>query len=1021
MYMGLPWKWTLGIAIAGLLAGELAPAASARGLGENSELEIGSHGSQPGQFEELRDFTFDRQGNLYTLEGLRWEQKTESPRGNGRIQKFDPANGKLLLSFSVRDETFGRDDDPQHLACDAAGRLYVTQPRVGMVQQFAADGTLLRNIPLPRARAICRGVWDGNERIALVASNREVVKGKGWTWLGGTQIDFLDPKTGKLLPPIKLPAPLESVGYLAADKAGNFYILAAVNQIYKLSPKGVLLRTIGAGTATRTPDGSEALYCVAVDSQGNVYTMAWGNPALVTRFDAGFTTVTQRGGQFHWADAWNGTVLGVDPQDRLWVATTHVQNPQGINYAKYHATPCVLRVQPKFFDPSNSAVTQSSTVLLGLTPSLSTSLPYSIAYDLRPVPVRFQIDAAIRQIEELTVDWRVQDVLGAVCARGQFDLPLVNGRPARHDFTWTPPRFGWFTVTAELSRQTQRLRAVGKHIGVTPTYPGMVALAEGESVGGWCDVPRQMFAGLPNIRLHCKHAPTGLDELEKQVDLAIRYRATFFVQFSDKSDCTVENVRAAVARLKGKVPVWEIMNEPNFSMDPQGYVELLRELRPVITQGDPQARVMGPDVCGIDLGWYDRFYQSGGGPLVDILSVHDYEGHESVDPVHWRWKYAALRQLMAKYGDASKPVWQTERAIGGVRGRCFLGPAQAVRCTLHRDLLESLGVAPEHNNHYYLNQAGYSSVPTYVWSQYGPHPAALALRTRYAMTQGRQFAGTLDFGPTGNRLYLGLRYEGADGTTIVLRNFGMLDTPLGLALPSGGPLTMVDAFGNEQTLPVAGGRATVSVGQLPIYLRLAKGQTVDVAKLDFGRNVAPQATLRYSAETSGDLALLNNGILETIHAGHPNGGTNGKQIWQGELPLAADGSVEPQNLDLTWDRPQRIHKMILWGVRADNAFCTLLDYDLLYRDGKEWVTLAKVRTPLVPSEPVATPPCSANTWLLDNNFSVHQFPPITTDRLRIVARRSTYGFMPDEAARGQGKMAAKLMLREIEVFSPALP
>ena len=102
-----------------------------------------------------------------------------------------------------------------------------------------------------------------------------------------------------------------------------------------------------------------------------------------------------------------------------------------------------------------------------------------------------------------------------------------------------------------------------------------------------------------------------------------------------------DNVRAAVSRLKDKVPVWEIMNEPNFSMSPGDYVRLLKELRPIIKQLDPKAKVMGPDVCGIDLGWHERFYQAGGGPLVDILSVHDYEGHESIDPVHWRWKYVA--------------------------------------------------------------------------------------------------------------------------------------------------------------------------------------------------------------------------------------------------------------------------------------------------------------------------------------------------------------------------------------------
>jgi hypothetical protein len=49
---------------------------------------------------------------------------------------------------------------------------------------------------------------------------------------------------------------------------------------------------------------------------------------------------------------------------------------------------------------------------------------------------------------------------------------------------------------------------------------------------------------------------------------------------------------------------------------------------------------MGPAYAGLDLNWYKLFYQWGGGPYVDILSGHDYEGNESIDEVHWRWNVA---------------------------------------------------------------------------------------------------------------------------------------------------------------------------------------------------------------------------------------------------------------------------------------------------------------------------------------------------------------------------------------------
>jgi hypothetical protein len=115
-----------------------------------------------------------------------------------------------------------------------------------------------------------------------------------------------------------------------------------------------------------------------------------------------------------------------------------------------------------------------------------------------------------------------------------------------------------------------------------------------------------------------------------------------------------------------------------------------------------------------------------------------------------------------------------------VRAGHYIGLVQAIRTTLHRDLLETLGVPAEHNSHYYLNQAGYSSVPSYVWSKNGPQPAALALRTRHAMTTatGHTFADSLDFGPTGDTFYQGLRFAGKDDDTVILRNLGTRSTPV---------------------------------------------------------------------------------------------------------------------------------------------------------------------------------------------------------------------------------------------------
>jgi hypothetical protein len=430
---------------------------------------------------------------------------------------------------------------------------------------------------------------------------------------------------------------------------------------------------------------------------------------------------------------------------------------------------------------------------------------------------------------------------------------------------------------------------------------------------------------------------------------------------------------------------------------------------------DPQAQVLGPAVCGIDLGWHERFYKAGGKTTCDILSMHDYEGHESIDPLHWQWKIPAQRKLMAQYGDDKKEIWQTERAIAGVRGDNFLGPAQAVRVTLHRDLLESLGIPPIHNSYYYLNDGGYGPVPTYLWSSSGPHPGALALRTREAMTKGRKFAGTLDFGPTGNKMALGLQYDGPDGSVYVIRNLGT-DVVLPLAFQVGRNVKMKvgDSFGNEKSFTTDGSLPAIALEQLPQYVFIEPGQKLRLAKMDWmemGENLAPQAKFSYSGKTDSDFSLLNNGVLETIHAGNPNGGTDGKKIWQGELNGA------PQTLEMTFDAPRKIKHVVLYGVRPDNAFCALLDYDLQVLQGEQWKTMPQPRLKVPASDAVDTAGSKANIWMLDDNFSVYSFDAVTTSKIRLVVRRTSFGFLPDETVKAWGnQIPAKLMLREAEIY-----
>ncbi|MEE8451367.1 MAG: glycosyl hydrolase [Thermoguttaceae bacterium] len=987
----------------GLLLGTLqswetsAVVAAEGGPGENADVEIGGPGDGPGQFLELLDIAFGPDNRLYTLEGRRRDNESKRWVGGCRVQVFDN-DGTYLEQFPVEADGLSDEKTPARLAVSDDGCVFVSEPVTGVVLQYRRGDRweLSRQYTIPDAFAIAPWNVRGKQHIAVLANRREHNQP-----VPCDRIELIDVQAGKLAEPLVLSRPVSEVMDTTPDGRGNLCVVAAVNQLYRYNAAGKLTAAVGSGAWRRVGDGSELRHSVAIDSQGRIYSQAWGK---IARFEPDLKSVALENGQFYWYDNWSPhdgyTPMAIDKDDRLWIGATG-NTPLDV---RHHYRPCVSRVNDDFFE---KAMPQS-TLALGFDPTITTDLPYNVAYDLTPIELEFVVPKAFRQVRDVVVDYRVYDVYKSEAARGSFSLKLENDVETRQGFPFTPPRFGWYTVECHATTGGHPVLSVGAHLGVTPKVEGLPQLAEGDSPGGWIDPVKQAFCGLRLMRLHTNQ---GEEAIAKTLAAAEKVGLTVVVQFQDKKDCQAETVRRFVTKFKGRVKYWEIINEPNFSMSPQEYAKLVAEVTAVIKGIDPAARVMGPAVCGINLDWHRQTFQAGAGKHFDILSIHDYEGNEAVDPGHWRWKLAQLRELMSKHGVGDKPIWQTERAIGGVRADNFLGGVQAVRVTLQRDVMETLGVPNEHNLHYYLNQAGYGSVPTYVWSESGPHPVALALRTREAMVRGRRYAGTLDFGPNGNKIFLGLQYEGSDGSTVVLRQYGAATEPsIELGVRGTATLEVVDSFGNRRKVPVRDGKVTLKVPLLPIYLRLERGQELVPPRIDFGRNLARDATIAYSGKTESDPSVLTNGVFEVTHAGSPWG-----PYWVGDL------SRMPQTLDITLSRPRPVDRLIVYSMRADNPHCYLVDFDVQHHDGRQWVTLSEVRTPIPPSDLVRTTQSKANTWYLDQNFAMVEFPTVTTDRLRIVARRSTLGFQPDWAAvKATGWQAGgpNLHLREIEVYGP---
>jgi len=122
-------------------------------------------------------------------------------------------------------------------------------------------------------------------------------------------------------------------------------------------------------------------------------------------------------------------------------------------------------------------------------------------------------------------------------------------------------------------------------------------------------------------------------------------------------------VRTIATRYKGRIDAYEIWNEPNLplfcSASVDQMVVLTREASQIIHEIDPHAIVVSPSATeNKGLTWLSEFLNKGGGQYVDVIGYHLYvnpQPPEAMMPL-----VQQIRQLLARNGQASKPIWNTE-------------------------------------------------------------------------------------------------------------------------------------------------------------------------------------------------------------------------------------------------------------------------------------------------------------------------------------------------------------------------
>lgn len=118
----------------------------------------------------------------------------------------------------------------------------------------------------------------------------------------------------------------------------------------------------------------------------------------------------------------------------------------------------------------------------------------------------------------------------------------------------------------------------------------------------------------------------------------------------DEGDWT-RFITAVVTRYRGRIPYYEVMNEPNLTMpDPKDYVRYLELAYRTIRACDPEAKVVGVCATGdfsADGGAFlENVAKRGGLQFCDVVSFHPYEAPRDVSATSASACTARLREVV---------------------------------------------------------------------------------------------------------------------------------------------------------------------------------------------------------------------------------------------------------------------------------------------------------------------------------------------------------------------------------------
>lgn len=478
---------------------------------------------------------------------------------------------------------------------------------------------------------------------------------------------------------------------------------------------------------------------------------------------------------------------------------------------------------------------------------------------------------------------------------------------------------------------------------------------------------------------------------------------------------------------QNSVRYWEGRNEPNNGTIAANYASEAKLYYQAIKAANSSLKVMGPSTVDVNprsLAWLNDFFKAGGGDTFDAFSFHSYNMTNG-DLALARTSFQGLNALLAQYGQDKKERWQTEQGFNAAEYGLYAPRHQGRWTMLQAMVFEQESISKEHNSYWYDKSHGFWDAPVF-WENddNSLNPAAPLMRVFGEELYGTKFTQSYDFGDPGNKMFLGSLFQGPQKSVAAFMSAGGTDGKITLQVKGGSSLHLVSAFGVESDLPVTNGQVVLPVPEIPVYVEMAAGQTIQVVPLSWGQNLALQPGVTaeasgytphpYSPSDTNDIGKLFNGKLDTwyydFNAVNAPWSSNVSNIGQTDAWVQLNLAV-----------PQQISRVVIYCPVPWQSQGSLLDYELQYDNNGQWVTIDHTTEP-TNSLPFYTPTlrCTVDTFYSDRCIFTHEFPTVTTGKIRVLVHDCTYGGAANQEVYNAGGQPGghQITIREIEVYSP---